>query len=77
MYYYGTNLDNRFSTPDFWPKPNQTHRIPFEKDEINSELARLTERRLYLRQKRLEDQKRMGVTEEAAQGSAAPSGEGQ
>jgi protein PET100, fungi type len=54
MYYYGTNLDNRFSVPDFWPKPEQTNRIPFERDEIKSELERLKQRRLYLREKRLE-----------------------
>ncbi|KAF4626539.1 hypothetical protein G7Y89_g11618 [Cudoniella acicularis] len=53
MYYYGTNLDKRFSVPDFWPKPEQTHRIPFEREEIKSELERLRERRLFLREKRL------------------------
>jgi protein PET100 len=57
MYYYGTNLDNRFSVPDFWPKPEQTNRIPFEKDEIHSELERLRQRRLYLRDKRLEQER--------------------
>ena len=65
MYYYGTNLDKRFSVPDFWPKPEQTNRIPFEKDEIRSELERLRERRLSLRAKRLErDQKNEGRKEE-------------
>ncbi|KAH6684564.1 hypothetical protein B0J14DRAFT_527394 [Halenospora varia] len=58
MYYYGTNLDKRFSVPDFWPKPEQTNRIPFEKDEIKSELERLRARRLYLRDKRLADEKK-------------------
>ncbi|EPE29886.1 hypothetical protein GLAREA_01046 [Glarea lozoyensis ATCC 20868] len=53
MYYYGTNLDNQFAVPGFWPKPEQTNRIPFEKDEIRSELERLRQRRLYLRDKRL------------------------
>jgi protein PET100 len=54
MYYYGTNLDGRFSTPDFWPKPEQTNKIPFEKDEIKAELERLRQKRLYLRERRLE-----------------------
>jgi protein PET100 len=54
MYYYGTNLDNRFSVPDFWPKAEQTNRIPFEKEEIRSELDRLRQKRLYLRERRLE-----------------------
>jgi len=54
MYYYGTNLDKRFSVPGFWPKPEQTNRIPFEKDEIHLELERLRQRRLFLRNQRLE-----------------------
>ncbi|CAD0090440.1 unnamed protein product [Aureobasidium mustum] len=54
MYYFGTNLDERFSIPDFWPKENETHHIPFEKDEIQSELARLRARRLAARQRRFE-----------------------
>jgi protein PET100 len=58
MYYYGTNLDNRFAVPDFWPKKEQTNRIPFEKDEIHSELERLRARRLYLREKRLQSERK-------------------
>ena len=54
MYYFGTNLDNRFSVPEFWPKPGQTHQIPFEKEDITSELERLKRRRLTLREERLE-----------------------
>ncbi|KFY18160.1 hypothetical protein V491_04845 [Pseudogymnoascus sp. VKM F-3775] len=53
MFYYGHNLDKRFSVPDFWPKPEQTHKIPFERDEIKSELDRLRAKRLYLREQRL------------------------
>lgn len=54
MYYFGTNLENRFSVPDFWPAPNATHKIPFEKEEIQSELERLRNRRLERRARRLE-----------------------
>jgi len=71
MYYYGTNLDKRFSVPDFWPKPEQTHRIPFEKDEIKSELERLRARRLYLREKRLEQDGRMDQRRNEGNGGAA------
>ncbi|KAF5871207.1 putative protein pet100 [Botrytis fragariae] len=53
MYYYGTNLDQRFSVPDFWPRVDQTNRIPFERDEIKSELERLRQKRLYLREQRV------------------------
>lgn len=54
MYYFGTNLDSRFSTPDFWPKPGETHTIPFEKEDIKQELERLRARRLAVRAQRLE-----------------------
>lgn len=54
MYYFGTNLDARFSTPDFWPKPGETHVIPYEKEEIKEELERLKARRLAARERRLE-----------------------
>lgn len=54
MYYFGTNLDSRFSVPDFWPKEGQTHSIPYEKDDIQAELQRLKERRLAARNRRLE-----------------------
>nr|POE93041.1 protein, mitochondrial [Quercus suber] len=53
MYYFGTNLDSRFAVPDFWPKPGQTHTIPFEREDINEELQRLKERRLAARARRL------------------------
>lgn len=41
MYYFGTNLENRFSVPDFWPTQEQSHRIPFERDEIRDEVRRI------------------------------------
>ncbi|KAK7736279.1 hypothetical protein SLS53_007114 [Cytospora paraplurivora] len=56
MSYFGTNLDNRFAVPDFWPKPEEANSIPTERDEIKAELERLRARRLYLRNKRLAEQ---------------------
>ncbi|KAI9741973.1 MAG: hypothetical protein M1834_000362 [Cirrosporium novae-zelandiae] len=53
MYYFGTNLENRFTVPDFWPKNQETHKIPFEKDDIHAELERLKRRRLENRARRL------------------------
>jgi len=53
MYYFGTNLDTRFSVPDFWPAPETTHKIPFEREELREELGRLRERRLERRARRL------------------------
>jgi protein PET100 len=57
MYYFGTNLDSRFSVPDFWPKPGESHTIPHEREEIAAELQRLKERRLAARARRLELEK--------------------
>ncbi|KAK5122830.1 hypothetical protein LTR85_003745 [Meristemomyces frigidus] len=54
MYYFGTNLDSRFAVPDFWPKESQTHKIPFEKEDIQAELEMLRQRRLQARARRLE-----------------------
>lgn len=54
MYYFGTNLDGRFSVRDFWPQHSQTNKIPYDRDEIQQELERLKAKRLYLRGKRLE-----------------------
>lgn len=52
MYYFGTNLDGKFSVPDFWPKPEQTHRIPYEREEIKAELERLKARNLEMKKLR-------------------------
>lgn len=59
MYYFGTNLDNRFSVPDFWPKPGQTHKIPYDRDEIAKELERLKARNLENKRRREEEERRM------------------
>lgn len=59
MYYFGTNLDGRFSVPDFWPKEGQTHKIPFERDEIKKELERLKARNLERKQAREAEEARM------------------
>jgi protein PET100 len=53
MYYFGTNLDRRFSVTGFWPAPGTTNRIPFDRDEIHSELERLKQQRLDRRARRM------------------------
>lgn len=67
MYYFGTNLDNRFRVPDFWPKPEEANKIPLERDEIHAELERLRAKRLYLRDRRLaaERQENRGQSDES------------
>jgi protein PET100, fungi type len=54
MYYFGTNLDSKFSVPGFWPSREQSHKIPTEKQDLDAELERLKARRLALRRLRLE-----------------------
>lgn len=73
MYYFGTNLDSRFSVPDFWPKPGQTHTIPFEKEDIKAELERLKQKRLAARARRLEMEKQNEGVEGDASTANQPS----
>jgi protein PET100 len=44
MFYFGTNLDNRFSVPGFWPKPEESHKIPHTREEIKAEYERIVAR---------------------------------
>ena len=53
MYYFGINPDPRFSVPEFWPKAEQSNKIPFEKEDIKAELERLKRKRLDRRARRL------------------------
>ncbi|KAK1640174.1 hypothetical protein BDP81DRAFT_390910 [Colletotrichum phormii] len=62
MYYFGTNLDNRFAVPEFWPKAEHSHKIPFDRDEIKSEYIRLAKR-----QRAFDEVKREREAREAAQ----------
>lgn len=61
MYYFGVNLDTRFAVPDFWPSPETTHRIPFEKEELKELSERLKAERLEKRRRRLEREKESGM----------------
>ncbi|GFF35853.1 protein PET100, mitochondrial [Aspergillus udagawae] len=54
MYYFGTNLDDRFSVPGFWPTAEQSHKIPLEKEEIDRELARMRTVEAVRRERRLQ-----------------------
>jgi protein PET100 len=54
MYYFGTNLDERFSVPGFWPTAEQSHKIPLEKEEIDRELWRMRMVEAVRRERRLE-----------------------
>ena len=54
MYYFGTNLDNRFSMPGFWPTKEQSNKVPRDPQELEEELERLRLLRLERRRVRLE-----------------------
>lgn len=54
MYYFGTNLESRFAVPEFWPSPEASHKIPFEREELKAEMERMRARRLERRARRLE-----------------------
>ncbi|KAF7158034.1 hypothetical protein CNMCM5623_002546 [Aspergillus felis] len=54
MYYFGTNLDDRFSVPGFWPTAEQSHKIPLEKEEIDRELERMRTVDAVRRERRLQ-----------------------
>lgn len=41
MYYFGTNLEDRFSVPGFWPTQEQGHKIPYEREDIKAEVERI------------------------------------
>ncbi|KAH7125618.1 mitochondrial cytochrome c oxidase assembly factor [Dendryphion nanum] len=63
MYYFGTNLDGKFSVPDFWPKEGQTHKIPYEREEIKKELERLKAQNLERRRIRMAEEARKAAFE--------------
>ncbi|EAU32416.1 conserved hypothetical protein [Aspergillus terreus NIH2624] len=70
MYYFGTNLDDRFSVPGFWPTTEQSHKIPLEKEEIDKELSRMRMIDAARRERRLEREAR-AQAEADAQAAAA------
>jgi protein PET100, fungi type len=47
------HLLGRFSVNDFWPKPEQTNRIPYDREERDQLLEELKARRLAARDRRL------------------------
>jgi protein PET100, fungi type len=56
----------RFKVDGFWPKEGQTHKIPFEKEEIQAELERLKSRRLAIRAERLQSEAAAARAQESA-----------
>lgn len=52
MYYFGTNEERKFAVPDFWPKTHETHRIPFEREDLKKLSGELKVLRLMKREER-------------------------
>jgi protein PET100, fungi type len=52
MYYFGTNLDNRFTVPGFWPSAENSNKIPKSREELEAEYERIVARRRYLQEKK-------------------------
>jgi protein PET100 len=65
MYYFGTNLDERFKVPDFWPTQEQSHKLPYDKEDIKAEIDRMN------RAMREREQNRRAETERAFDGLRA------
>jgi protein PET100 len=43
-FHFGTNIDGKFTVPDFWPEPGQMYKILYEHEEIAKELEGLKAR---------------------------------
>ncbi|VUC28323.1 unnamed protein product [Clonostachys rosea] len=56
MYYFGTNIEERFAVPGFWPSAEQSNTIPKDRDEIRAEYDRIVARQK-IRQANLAEQK--------------------
>lgn len=63
MYYFGTNLENRFSVEGFWPTAEQSHKIPYEKEEIKAEVERI--QREMKRRKEIQSREALAQAREA------------
>jgi protein PET100, fungi type len=62
MYYFGTNLEDRFHVPDFWPTQEQSHTIPYDKEDIRAEVERI---KAEMRERKEETDRRLNETRTA------------
>ena len=56
MFYFGTNLDNRFSVNGFWPRPEECNKVPRDRDEVVAEYEKMIRRQRF-KQARLEQER--------------------
>lgn len=57
MYYFGTNLDNRFSVNGFWPRPEECNKVPRDRDEVKAEYERIIARQRFRQAKMVEEER--------------------
>lgn len=79
MYYFGTNLEERFTVPGFWPTAEQSHKIPETKEDIEAELSRmrtLDAVRAKRRQQQEEEMRQRQQQQQEMLSAAQGSGEG-
>lgn len=60
MYYFGTNLDNRFSVPGFWPSAENSNRLPRDREELQVEYEKLVARQRAKQARKIELDKQQG-----------------
>lgn len=72
MYYFGTNLDKRFSMGNFWPKPEESNRMVYDRKELEEEFRFIVARqRKYLEMKAAAEQRASGGSSQASASQAS------
>lgn len=66
MYYFGTNLDDRFAVEGFWPRPEECNKIPRDRDEIRAEYDRIVARQKLRQAKAFEEERRRAASQPQA-----------
>ncbi|KAI5465835.1 hypothetical protein BGZ63DRAFT_460540 [Mariannaea sp. PMI_226] len=59
MFYFGTNLDNRFAVKNFWPKPEECNKLPYDRDEIKAEYERIVARQKLRMARKMDEERRL------------------
>jgi protein PET100, fungi type len=57
MYYFGTNIEERFAVHNFWPRPEECNKIPHDRDEIRAEYERIVARQKLRQAKKFDEEK--------------------
>jgi protein PET100, fungi type len=57
MYYFGTNIEERFAVSNFWPKPEECNTIPHDREELRAEYERIVARQKMLQARKLEQER--------------------